>query len=231
MQKWESWPLNVTGNQKSSQVWKSNSKCCNFFIWCPNSIKLVVNFLLSSLLCVVNFSNQSKMYWFFEAIQNSRVQLEFTKLHFDGRKFGACIFFIQCSFSITFVGLCFSWSLVIVVKFSCQSKFFGMFRSNSKFKIQAFLDYNELCSLFLLHTMSISNHFFGKVAHTSLVCIIKFHINPRSYKWLRSIFLEGGLAIDVVFAMSFTIFWHFKSILQTQWVNWMIFSFTNVFVC
>jgi len=30
-----------------------------------------------------------------------------------------------------------------------------------------------LGSSFLLHTMSISNNFFEKVAHTSLVCVIK----------------------------------------------------------
>jgi len=51
--------------------------------------------------------------------------------------------------------------------------------------------------IFGLHWTSVAYFFFiqclflikkfGKVAHTSLVCVAKFHINPRRYEWLRSI--------------------------------------------
>jgi len=33
------------------------------------------------------------------------------------------------------------------------------------------------------------------------------------------------------FVTFFIVFGHFKTTLQTQWLNWMIFSFTNVFLC
>jgi len=45
----------------SSHDFKSNLKCCNFCIQCPNSIKLVGKFALSILVCVVKFSDQYKM--------------------------------------------------------------------------------------------------------------------------------------------------------------------------
>ena len=117
------------------------------------------------------------------------------------------------------------------MKFSCQSKLFWMFGSNSKFKIQTFFHYNELRQLITSSYMVRFQYFFlEKLRILVLFIRIKFHMNPRGYEWLRSILVEGGSDIDVFFATFFTVFWHFKTILQTQWVNWMRFFFTKVFV-
>jgi len=55
---------------------------------------------------------------------------------------------------------------------------------------------------------------------------LNFHINPWSNEKLRRI-LVGVSASNVFFL---TIYWHFKAILQTQWVNLMGGGFTNVFL-
>jgi len=62
----------------------------------------------TSLVCVVKFSDQYTRFTdFLEANQSSQVQLGFTKLHLMATTLEACIFFMQCLFSIKFVGLCF----------------------------------------------------------------------------------------------------------------------------
>jgi len=61
-------PQHPQGAKKSPLiVLKSNSKCCNFCIRCPNSIKLVGKVEYTSLVCVVKFSDQSKTYWVCES--------------------------------------------------------------------------------------------------------------------------------------------------------------------
>jgi len=54
--------------------------------------------------------------------------------------------------------------------------------------------------------------------------MLKFHINPKSYEWMRSILVEGGLYILICdFLGNYSIvFRHFKTIVLTQWVNGMI---------
>jgi len=71
---------------------------------------------------------------FLGAIQISQVQFEFTKLQLMATALEAYISFIQYLFLIKFIGLYFSRSFVIAVKFSCKSKLFWIFGSNSKFK-------------------------------------------------------------------------------------------------
>jgi len=48
-------PHHLRGPKVSSHSFKSNSKCCNFSIWCPNSIKLVGKCALSLLVYVLMF--------------------------------------------------------------------------------------------------------------------------------------------------------------------------------
>jgi len=56
-------------------------------------------------------------------------------------------------------------------------------------------------SLFLLPLMSVSNKKnIRKDAHASLVYVVKIYIHPKSYECLRSILVDGGLALDVFFA-------------------------------
>jgi len=123
-----------------SHTFKSNSKCCNFCTPFPNSIKLFGKFVLSLLVCVIKFSDQSKLYWFFGSSSKFTSTIWVHQIAFDDCNFS----FIQCLFLVEFVGLHSPWSLIIVVKFSCQSNLFWMFGSNLKFKIPTFLDYNEL---------------------------------------------------------------------------------------
>jgi len=47
---------------------------------------------------------------------------------------------------------------------------------------------------------------------------------------MGSILVEGISVIDMIFATFFTIFLHFKTILQAQWVNWMIFFHQCVYI-
>jgi len=70
-------------------------------------------------------------------------------------------------------------------------------------------------SLFLLYTSFVFYNLLEKIAHTSLVCVVEFHINPRSYEGMKSI-LVGGLALDVFLATFLLLFDIFKVILQTQ---------------
>jgi len=72
----------------SSHSFKSNSKCGNSYIQCPNSIKLVGNFVLSLLVCVVNFSDKSKIYWFFVSQSKLRGSIWVHQTAFDGCNFG-----------------------------------------------------------------------------------------------------------------------------------------------
>jgi len=53
--------------------------------------------------------------------------------------------------------------------------------------------------------------FVGKVAHTSLIFVLKFHINPKIYEWLRSILVDGDLVIDVIFCYFFHRFLTFQN--------------------
>jgi len=54
---------------------------------------------------------------------------------------------------------------------------------------------------------------------------LKFHINPKSYKWLRRI-LVGGLDLDVFFATFLAIFLTFESHLADTMsqIQWYFFS-------
>jgi len=128
----------------SSHTFKSNSKCCNFCIQCPNSIKLVGKFAIPLLVCVVNFLDEYKFYWFWGSQSKFTGSIEFTKVYLKATTSRAYISFIQCFFWIKFVGLFFAFSLVTMVKFPCRYKLFWMFGRNSKFKIPTFLDYSEL---------------------------------------------------------------------------------------
>ena len=118
---------------------------------------------------------------FLEANLSSQVPFESFKLHFMTATSGACISFIQSFFSIKFVGLCSPWSVVIVVKFSFESKLFWMFGSNSNYKIPTFFNLQwtlAACCFFIQCPFPIK--VFGEVAHTSLVCVVK--ISEQSKK-------------------------------------------------
>jgi len=100
-------------------------------------------FTLSSSLCGKIFRSIQVLLIFWKPIEVHR----FNWVHqttFEGCNFGGLYLLHPMLFWIKFVGLCFPFSLVTVVKFSCQSKLFWMFGRNSKFKIPTFLDYNEL---------------------------------------------------------------------------------------
>jgi len=70
-----------------------------------------------------------------------------------------------------------------------------------------------------------------KVAHTSLVCMVKSFISYQSKKlWvIEKHFSSMRFSLRCDFCNFPCYFWHFNAILQTQWVNWMIFSFIHVF--
>jgi len=70
-----------------SHSFQSNSKCCDFFIWCPNSIKLVENFALSLLVCVVKVLDQLKMYCYFVSQLKFKGSIQVHQTTFDGYNF------------------------------------------------------------------------------------------------------------------------------------------------
>jgi len=119
-----------------------------------------------------------------------------------------------------------------MVKFSCQSKLFWMFGSNSKFKIQTFLLFSEL---WWLITSSYRVHFqlflLEKLHILVLFLWLKFHINPRRHEWLRSILVEGGSTIDVISPTLFYCFLTFQNYFVDTMSQLNEIFFTNVFIC
>jgi len=117
---------------------------------------------LSSSLCG-KFLDQSKMYWFFGShsklmgsIWVHQIVLCWVQL------WGLVSPSSNVCFQQNFVELCFPCNLVIVVRFSCQSKVFWMFGSNSSSKARYFWITLIFGGLFLLHTMFVSNKYFWK---------------------------------------------------------------------
>jgi len=84
---------------------------------------------------------------------------------------------------------------------------------------------------FFLHKVSTSNKFLRKVAHTSLVIVVKFHINPWSYEWLRSILVKGGWAIDVFLQLLFDVFDISKQFCKhNESIEWYFLSPMDLYV-
>jgi len=116
-------------------------------------------------------------------------------------------------------------SLVIVVKFSCQSKLYWMFGNNSKFKIQTFQDWSELrqsISSYTVSTYSLYSvlpiTFLGKVVHTSLFCLLKISYQSKKH------FSRRRFNLRCVFCNFFCYFLTFQSdIFHVQWVYRMTF--------
>jgi len=164
------------------------------------------------------------MKWVFESIQSLQVQLEFTTLHWDGCNFGGLYLFHQMTI---FNKIC--W-----IFFPIKSTYCGkIFKS-----IQVFLNAWEQFevqnpNIFALQWTLAAYNFFrqglfsiifvGKVVHTSLVRVVKISCQYKKLWLIKIILVEVVSVIDVFFSYFFTVFWHFKAILQTQWVNWMIF--------
>jgi len=99
-----------------------------------------------------------------------------------------------------------------------------MFGSNSKFKIHTFLHYNALWQLITSsYRVPFQSFLLEKLHILVLFLWLKFHMNPSGYEWLKSILVEGGPTINVIFWNFFHYFLTFQKILHTQWVNWMIF--------
>jgi len=224
--------LNLSPKRPKEPKWslhtfKSNSKCSNFCIWCPNSIKLVDKFALSFLVCVINFSNQFKFYWFFGSQSKFTGSIEFTKLHLKATNLGSYISFIQCLFWIKFVGLCSTFSLVIVVKFPCQSQLFWIFERNLKFKISTFLDYSELWRL-ISSSYSVCFHKkkYWKSAHTSLVCVVKISHQSKKLWLTKKHFRRRRFSLKCIFcnfSCNFLTFQsHFANLTKFRTLVWVM---------
>jgi len=112
---------------------------------------------LSFSLCDKIFKSIQDALIFCTSQSNLDVQFEFTKLHLIASTLGACISFIQCLFSIKFVGLCSPWSLVIVEKLHVDPSCFECLGSIQSSKSQHFWISMNFDSLFFLHLVFVSN--------------------------------------------------------------------------
>jgi len=109
-------------------------------------------------------------------------------------------------------------NLVCVVKFLDQSKTYWVCESLLKFT----------GSIWIHHTTFWWLQLWGLVAFSSNV---HFQSNLLGFVPLKH-FSRRRFNHRCDFLLLFSLlFWHFKTILQTQWVNWMIFFFTNVLIC
>jgi len=159
---------------KVSSVWQSNSKCCNFCIQHPNSIKLVNKFGLALLVFVVKFSDQSKMYSCFGSQSKFTGSIRVHQTAFDGCNLGGLyllhqifffnnIFWIFFPFKPTYCGKIFM-SIWVVLNFWEQFEV----QNPHIFALQwTLMAYN----FFIKGPFSII--FLGKVGHTSLVFLVK----------------------------------------------------------
>jgi len=158
-----------------------------------------------------------------KAIQSSQVQFEFTTLHWDGCNFGGLSLFHQM---LVFNQIC--WVL-----FPMKSTYCGKIFMSIQVVLNAWNQFEvlnlDICALqwtsaaynFIKGLFSI--FFVGKVAHTSLVLVVKFSYQYKKVWLNEKHFSRGRFSHRCVFLLLFHCFWHFKKNLQTQWVNWMIF--------
>jgi len=72
---------------------------------------------------------------------------------------------------------------------------------------------------------------FVKVALTSLVCLAKISINQKNYELLRSILVEEGSTLDVIFCNFSCYFLTFENHFANNMSQLNIIFFTNLFVC
>jgi len=102
-----------------------------------------------------------------------------------------------------------------VVKFSCQSKMFWMFGSNSKFVIPIFWIIVNFGGLFLLHTVSFAIKKFQKVAHTCLVCMAKISYQSKKL-WVTEEHFSRRFNLICVFCNFFCYFLTFQTRVQSK---------------
>jgi len=148
----------------SSHSLKSNSKCCDFCIWCPNSTKLVGEFALSLLVCVVKILDQYKMCWFFVSQSKFKGSIWVHQTALDGCNFRG-LYLLHSMFN--FNQIC---SVMLPLQSSyCDKKIhvnylsrfecLGAIRTSKFQHLGITMNFD---GLFILHTMSVSNKFFGE---------------------------------------------------------------------
>ncbi len=165
----------------SSHTFKSNSKCCNFCILFPNSIKLVGKFFLSLLVSVIKFSDQSKLYWFFGSRSKFRSSIWVHQTAFDGCNFGG--FYLLHS-KFVFNKIC--WVMFPLKSSYCGKIFMSIqvvLNVREQFKVlnsDIFRSQWTSAAYNFFIQGSFSIFFVGKVASTSLVCMAKFSYQSKN---------------------------------------------------
>jgi len=122
-------------------------------------------FALSSSLCGKNFRSIKDILIFRKSFKDHRFNLSslewLPKYILMAATSRICISLIKCLFSIKFDGLCFLWSLVIVVNFMLTEVVWNVWK---QFKVQNLNVFGlymvNFGSLFILHTMFVSNSVF-----------------------------------------------------------------------
>jgi len=150
------------------------------------------------------------MYWVFGSQSKFTAWIRVHQTAFNGCNFGGLCLFHQM---FVFYKIC--W--VLFNKFSYCAEIFMSIQVVlnvwEEFEVQnpnIFALQWTLAAYNFFIQSPFSIIFVGKVAHTSLVCMVKFHINPKSYEWMINI-LVGGSGIDVFFATFVAIFLTFQS--------------------
>jgi len=115
-----------------------------------------------------------------KAIQSSQVQFEFASLHYDGCNLGGLYLFIKCSFSIK----------ICEVLFSLKSSYYGKIFMSSQVVLNVWEQFKvQNPYIFALQWTLAAYNFFiqgplsiifvGKIAHTSLVFVIKISYQSK----------------------------------------------------
>jgi len=153
-------PSSPRGPKVSSNSFNFSSKCCNFYIRCPNSIKFIEEFPLSLLVYAVKFSNQSKIQKFLGSQSKFIGSIWVHQTAFEGCNFGG--FYLQPMFVFNKI-----YWVMFPLKSSYCGKFFmsiqdvlNIWEKFKGSKSRHFWNFVNFSSLFLLHTLLVSNNLF-----------------------------------------------------------------------